>query len=210
MSDFEKFVEPSKPIQVSNLLKSFRFEVPANQRAYSWDKENWVDLWDDLQDVVRASHRGSRDSFDRFHFLGPMFFVPTNEHNVRRILDGQQRLATLAIVETVIYDLLDYKRAQGKISADGAITLGRIHDAIIEMQGGVEIPRIIMGKENSGTKIAFEQCLLRCSMIRASLSYEACTLRCLTAFTYWQTWFLILESCMRFLKLSISVARNLS
>ena len=149
MSDFEKFVEPSRPLQVSSLLRAYRFEVPANQRPYSWDKENWVDLWDDLQDVVRARKGSTRDSYDKFHFLGPMFFVPTDQDNVRRILDGQQRLATIAIAERVIFDLLDYKRAHGMITAEGAITLGRIHDAIIENQGGVEVPRIMMGKENS-------------------------------------------------------------
>src|SRR2546430_7543039 len=103
MSDFEKFVEPSRTLQISEMLRAYRFEVPTNQRPYSWDKENWVDLWDDLQDVVRARQRGAKDSYDRFHFLGPMFFVPTSHEDIRRILDGQQRLATLAIIETTIY-----------------------------------------------------------------------------------------------------------
>ncbi len=150
MSDFENYVLPSsKPVQIGELFRNNRFVVPVNQRGYSWDSDNWLDLWEDLQDLLRARQRGDRDSHDNFHFLGPMFFLPNGEARTLRILDGQQRLATLAIVEIVIYDLLDYKRAIYNISAEGANVLGRIHDSLLQTAGGLSTSRVKLGKDSS-------------------------------------------------------------
>lgn len=65
-----------------------RYEVPPYQRDYSWGEEQWEDLWLDLV---------SLEGGDQQHYMGALVL---QEHapDQYRIIDGQQRLATLSIL----------------------------------------------------------------------------------------------------------------
>ena len=72
-----------------------QFTVPIFQRRYSWDKAQCNQLWEDILGV------GQKDETPP-HFFGSIVSVPTEDGNPRvpniRIIDGQQRLATLALL----------------------------------------------------------------------------------------------------------------
>jgi len=72
-----------------------RLRVPANQREYSWEKENAQELCADLGDAIR----NSEDTY----FLGTV--VVTNSQNKLEVVDGQQRLATITMLIACIRDL---------------------------------------------------------------------------------------------------------
>ena len=66
------------------------WRVPPFQRDYSWSRDQWEDLWNDLADL-RA------DPEKEAHFLGALVVQPANGREIR-IIDGQQRLATLSLL----------------------------------------------------------------------------------------------------------------
>ena len=71
------------------LANGKRYEVPHYQRDYSWGEEHWEDLWDDLQEV-QSSHRQ--------HYMGALVLQETAATDQFRIIDGQQRIATLSLL----------------------------------------------------------------------------------------------------------------
>lgn len=73
-----------------------RFEplaVPLFQRPYSWDKEQWVQLWDDLTSNLGGDY-----------LIGGIVLCGT-DHDENQIIDGQQRLTTLTILSAAFRDI---------------------------------------------------------------------------------------------------------
>jgi len=79
------------------------YSVPSYQRDYSWNQENWEDLWDDL-----ATVEASRED----HYMGTIV-LETGERKQFRIIDGQQRMATLSILILACVDYLDSLASKG-------------------------------------------------------------------------------------------------
>jgi hypothetical protein len=107
-----------------------RVKIPSYQRSYSWGKDEAKDLLDDIQ-RFEGQHPGESLKAAEY-FLGAIVGVKTDDG--LRLIDGQQRIATLAILLSVIRDLLtptnpekDDTKIQKK-SRDGAKTL---HESMI-------------------------------------------------------------------------------
>jgi hypothetical protein len=65
------------------------YRVPPYQRDYSWEEEQWEDLWNDVQELRRKP--------DDSHYMGALVVEAQNDREFR-VIDGQQRLATLSII----------------------------------------------------------------------------------------------------------------
>jgi hypothetical protein len=84
--------------QLGHILADHLVEVPEFQRAYSWEQVNVQEYLDDLS---RA--RKNKSSY----FMGTIVFAKTDNRSGRRkIVDGQQRLATTAVLLAAIRDRL--------------------------------------------------------------------------------------------------------
>ena len=83
------------------------YRVPAYQRDYSWEEEQWEDLWNDTVEL-----RGTPD--DR-HYMGALVVEGKSDREFL-IIDGQQRLATLSILALASIKLLDGMAAAGRDS----------------------------------------------------------------------------------------------
>lgn len=84
--------------QLGHLLADYLLEVPRFQRSYAWDSSN-VDEF--LQDLAEARSRGAA------YFMGTVVFAkPANTDERRQIVDGQQRLATTALLLIAVRDRL--------------------------------------------------------------------------------------------------------
>lgn len=84
--------------------------VPDWQRNYSWTNTEIETFWQDLQ---RFNDQYPGDTIDgQEYFLGAVVIVDTNQSHL--LLDGQQRIATAAILISVIRDFLS------KYNADAA------------------------------------------------------------------------------------------
>ena len=73
-----------------------RYNVPKYQRDYSWDKEQWSDLWYDVLQMIEE-----QDS----HYMGYLVLQTSDDKNYQ-IIDGQQRLTTLCILILAVVDYL--------------------------------------------------------------------------------------------------------
>ncbi|HVT87353.1 MAG TPA: DUF262 domain-containing protein [Tepidisphaeraceae bacterium] len=78
-----------------------QYLIPFFQRSYSWDKEQWKRLADDLDVLLDDDSRVQ-------HFLGPLVCTPSQhvpgEVNAYQLIDGQQRLTTLTLLLTALRD----------------------------------------------------------------------------------------------------------
>jgi uncharacterized protein with ParB-like and HNH nuclease domain len=98
------FIE-AKEVKLQTLLSNTQeaYKVPLYQRPYAWTKDQWEDLFEDINSL----------EVDKIHFLGSIVVVPTGQHrlgvNYFEVVDGQQRLATLLIWLSVIRDIAKEK-----------------------------------------------------------------------------------------------------
>ncbi|MCC7370842.1 MAG: DUF262 domain-containing protein [Chloroflexi bacterium] len=80
------------------------FHVPAYQRDYSWQEEQWEDLWNDVQTL--------RQDRDESHYMGALVVEARSDREFE-IIDGQQRLATLSLLALAAIDRLGGLGASG-------------------------------------------------------------------------------------------------
>ncbi|NET52640.1 MAG: DUF262 domain-containing protein, partial [Merismopedia sp. SIO2A8] len=87
-----------------NLLEGAKqFQIPLFQRPYSWKKENWEALWEDLMSLYNGEVKD-------FYFLGPIVTqsIPGTAEGISPfiVIDGQQRLTTLTMILAVLRNYL--------------------------------------------------------------------------------------------------------
>lgn len=91
-------------VNLSELLSGEkRFEVPLYQRDYSWNEEQWEDLWNDILEISGAT--------ETKHYMGSLVLQEHHEHRFK-IIDGQQRITTLSIFVVAILSILEDLIAQ--------------------------------------------------------------------------------------------------
>lgn len=66
-----------------------KFIVPRFQRNYSWDSEQWDDLWQDIDSMILSEEDD--------HYMGYLV-LQTKDDKIHYIIDGQQRMTTLMIL----------------------------------------------------------------------------------------------------------------
>jgi len=85
----------TKTINLNGILGNGTiYRVPQFQRDYSWDKDNWEDLWNDIE--VAADTRSA-------HYMGSVVLQSSSAKEYL-IIDGQQRFTTLSILTLSIID----------------------------------------------------------------------------------------------------------
>lgn len=122
--------------------QQYFFRVPAYQRPFLWDKENFENLIDDVTKADRNSE----------YFLGTIVLHKTDDKNNYDVVDGQQRISALAILIASLRDYvsdptfqvnLQEKLVQRKNKADGIPEKNRVEvkdttvfNAILSEHGG--------------------------------------------------------------------------
>lgn len=75
------------------------YRVPPYQRDYSWNEEQWEDLWNDIVELRQQPRER--------HYMGALVVEAVSDRDFQ-VIDGQQRLATLSIFAlAVISELQD-------------------------------------------------------------------------------------------------------
>lgn len=80
---------------IGTILKRHHLAVPPNQREYAWTDRQVKRLFEDFTNAVNANELS--------YFLGTIVTIP-RAGNVLEVVDGQQRLATTALLLTAIRD----------------------------------------------------------------------------------------------------------
>ncbi len=82
---------------IKKIFQEEGYSIPNYQRDYAWKKENFRDLWEDLEEAIEYNKKGQG------HFIGTMV-VAKNEDNKKLydIIDGQQRTTTIFMLLHVL------------------------------------------------------------------------------------------------------------
>lgn len=97
----------NEPITLRQLFANRFFRIPDYQRGYAWGERQLDDLWQDLLDLQQ-----NEDGSFRRHYTGTIYvermsdaaipecerWARTNSSGFYYVVDGQQRLTTLAIL----------------------------------------------------------------------------------------------------------------
>jgi uncharacterized protein with ParB-like and HNH nuclease domain len=87
---------------VNELLEAASFCIPSYQRGYRWDKQQVLNLLDDIYDFMMKTSPGSAE----FYCLQPVVVRKIQDQAdslpIYEVIDGQQRLTTIALVLTYL------------------------------------------------------------------------------------------------------------
>jgi len=98
----------TKTVNLNEVLGNGKiYRVPQFQRDYSWDQDNWEDLWNDIS-IVKTSGNP--------HYMGSVV-LQNDGSKEYLIIDGQQRFTTLSILTLAFIDKIQ-KLANAGIEAD--------------------------------------------------------------------------------------------
>lgn len=87
----------TKRVNLNDILGNGKiYRVPQFQRDYSWQQDNWEDLWNDIQ--LAASTKNA-------HYMGSVVLQSTDGKEFL-IIDGQQRFTTLTILTLAVIDAI--------------------------------------------------------------------------------------------------------
>ncbi|TOG33058.1 hypothetical protein CGJ05_23705, partial [Vibrio parahaemolyticus] len=69
------------------------YRIPPFQRDYSWNEENWEELWFDIM----AMYSEETDA-ETEHYMGYLVLQSTQGDRSSLVIDGQQRITTISII----------------------------------------------------------------------------------------------------------------
>lgn len=113
-----------------------KYVIPKFQREYSWNKENWEELFNDVFDG------------DGGHFIGSIICINGGADTLRpelELIDGQQRLTTISLLFSAIYTLLLNKAGDDD---ESKLELGNLRFRLINKQDR-SIPKIELSRQNN-------------------------------------------------------------
>jgi Protein of unknown function DUF262/Protein of unknown function (DUF1524) len=118
------------------------YTVPPFQRDYSWDKDEWSDLWEDIIDIY--------DKEEEYHYMGYLVLQSKNE-DVYDVIDGQQRLTTLSIlviaiirnIKRLIDSGIDVENNERRIEGIRNTYLGSMNYSTL-----ISIPKLTLNRNN--------------------------------------------------------------
>lgn len=109
------------------------YEVPPFQRDYSWDKEEWEDLWFDL---LALEQEGD-------HYMGYLVLQETKVPKKSIIIDGQQRITTISLL---ILAAVQYLNQRG--DTQRAEDLKKTYLSSRDLERQIDIPKLKLNYNN--------------------------------------------------------------
>ncbi|WP_204345548.1 DUF262 domain-containing protein [Psychroserpens algicola] len=83
-----------------------QYQIPYFQRSYVWNIDNWVQLWENLREELKAYQDENIENSE--HFIGTIIVKQKNSERLGALeydlIDGQQRLTTICLVLRSIHD----------------------------------------------------------------------------------------------------------
>ncbi len=124
----------AQDLPVTQLLDGAKqFIVPIFQRDYSWGTKHCQQLW---TDIIRVG----QDANAKWHFLGSVVYVAAEENTagISRwlLIDGQQRMTTLALLLVALRDRMIELGGSGDDCGEGAPTPDELDDYYLRNRHG--------------------------------------------------------------------------
>jgi len=134
---------------LNKLYDDYHYKIPKFQRPFSWTEENFVDLIDDLTDAYDVGRDANGTLLDESgglnksnlqayepYFLGSVILNAGTDSGERYdVIDGQQRLTSLAILIAVLRDSVENEKRAESLG-------GLIYEESDPIQGKSETVRL--------------------------------------------------------------------
>lgn len=123
------------------LANGKRYEVPPYQRDYSWKQEHWEDLWFDVLELEQSG---------RQHYMGALVLEEERADDFR-VIDGQQRLATLSVLVVGALHCLNELIEAGVDAADNRKRVELLKTAFLGSEHPVTLkttPKLTLNQAN--------------------------------------------------------------
>lgn len=127
MSDFMS-MQPSNNSFQELIGNGVKYLIPKFQRDYSWNQEQWEELWDDINGLAEES----------YHYMGYVV-LQRKEDNLFEVIDGQQRLVTLSVVVLAAMSQLQRLIDAGNEVESNATRIELIKEKYIGFQNSVTL-----------------------------------------------------------------------
>ena len=119
-----------------------RYIVPPFQRDYSWEDEQWEELWEDIEQMQQSQIQ---------HFMGYLV-LQTEDGKSFQIIDGQQRITTVSIIilavlktlQALVDDQIDKKANEQRIEEYKRTYIG-VFDSITLTTS----PKLVLNRHNN-------------------------------------------------------------
>ncbi len=135
-------MEPSNQTFKALMGNGVKYRVPRFQRDYSWDQEQWEDLWGDIENLNKEDH-----------YMGYIVLQRNKEdRNNFVIIDGQQRLITLSLLVLASMNKIKTLIDNDKDSENNTVRLqGLRNDFIGTLSRTTLIPynKLILNRNNN-------------------------------------------------------------
>ena len=94
----------TKTVNLNEILGNGKvYRVPIFQRDYSWEQDNWEDLWNDIEIAAQSG---------KAHYMGSVV-LQSGSGKDYLIIDGQQRFTTLSILALAVIDAINQLKIAG-------------------------------------------------------------------------------------------------
>lgn len=92
-----------------------QYQIPLFQRPYSWTKQEWTVLWEDLLELCHQEN-------SRPHFMGSIVTIQVNSAPTKvtkyLLIDGQQRLTTVFIILAALRDTVRLSKENSELAEE--------------------------------------------------------------------------------------------
>ncbi|MBI5234820.1 MAG: DUF262 domain-containing protein [Deltaproteobacteria bacterium] len=113
--------EPGSPSFMDLIGNGKIHVVPRYQRDYSWNYEEWDDLWNDIEGIKT----------EKIHYMGYVVLQKTDDPLKFLVIDGQQRITTLSILALGVIKVLEDWVEQGVDAANNKRRIAILSDKFI-------------------------------------------------------------------------------
>lgn len=127
---------------IGSQLKNRLLAVPVYQRPFAWEAEQVQNYWRDIQTAAAAKHAE--------YFMGTVVLTKSQDQNRDTVIDGQQRLATSAMLLAAIRD--EY-RARGDDRRANIVQGTYLSSA--DLKSGQEIARLRLSSDDDSFFLDF-------------------------------------------------------
>lgn len=121
---------------IGHLLRDRKLVVPRFQRSYAWGMEQVTTYWTDLRAAFAAQQPG--------YFLGTVVLSHSPESRTSTIIDGQQRLATTALLLSAIR-----KEFETHGATERAVAFGTEYLSYYDLEVGERKPRLTLNTQDT-------------------------------------------------------------
>lgn len=151
-----------------------RFDIPEYQRNYSWTDDQHEELWETARNILQLQSKSTEKPSDTY--FGTVYIAKSPQKDKYEIIDGQQRIATVAIILKNIGEALDkfLPEIEGELKAyTKHVREDYIAELLYRRKGPSEVPFITLNEHDDDFfNILFKQDFEKAEMLAAMDNYD--------------------------------------